>query len=75
MSTHSVRIHWNGMEIEAEVYRGSTPSGGPDPSCIENMEIVSVTNIAALNEYLVDQLYETEAVMEKLWEEADSDDD
>lgn len=65
-------ITWNGLDIEADVYIGSTPSGGPDPSCIENLTIVGVRDLSALDAWLGEKLLDEERLVEALFEEAES---
>lgn len=73
MSEHRVSFKWKGMDVEATVYLGSTPSAGPDPSSVEEIEVVGVFDVNQLSEYLSDRLYEDEGCMEAAFEEAEDD--
>lgn len=74
MSEKRVEFRWNGMDIEASVYLGSTQSFGPDPSLVEDLEIVGVYSVKELSDYLAERLYDEEGCISKALEEACDDD-
>ena len=71
MSDSKLRISHNGLDIEVDVYRGTTSAGGPDPSSIENITVVGVESLSALSEWLSDQLIEDSTFTDKVWNEVD----
>lgn len=74
MSERRVEFRWNGMDIEASVYLGSTQGFGPDPSLVEDLEIVGVYSVKELSDYLAERLYDEEGCISKALEEAYGED-
>lgn len=62
------------MDVEASVYIGSTQSAGPDPSLVEDLEVVGVYSVKELSDYLAERLYDEEGCISKALEEAYGED-